>query len=146
MVVGLKGTGMSGDSVQLVNDAAPYVVSALSAYGGAVLAKTREEAADATVGVGRKLARRIFGVRREGDPVPRVLADVIQNPSDPDHLDALRVAMRAALAADRVLAGHVEAILAHASGPVVTATGERSVAVATNNGTIATGDDNTFGR
>jgi hypothetical protein len=135
---------MTGDSVQLVNDAAPYVVSALSAYGGAVLAKTKEEAANATVGIGRRLTRRIFGTRREGDPVPKVLADVIQDPSDPDYVGALRVAMRDALAADRDLADQVRAILATAGGTAVTASGERSVAVATNSGIIATGDGNTF--
>jgi hypothetical protein len=135
---------MTGDSAQLVNDAAPYVVSALSAYGGAVLAKTKEEAANATVGTGRRLTRRIFGTRREGDPVPKVLADVIQDPSDPDYLGALRVAMRDALAADHGLADQVRAILKTAVGTTVTASGERSVAVATNSGIIATGDGNMF--
>lgn len=105
---------MAGDSVQLVDDAAPHIVSALSAYGGAVLAKTIGEAANATVG--RRLARRIFGTRREGDPVPRVLADVIQDPADPDYLGALRVAMHKALETDRHLADHVRAILAGAGG------------------------------
>ena len=135
---------MTGDSVQLVNDAAPHVVAALSAYGGAVLAKTKEEAANATVGIGRRLTRRIFGTRHEGDPVPKVLADVIQDPSDPDYVGALRLAMRDALAADRGLADQVRAILATAGDTAVTASGERSVAVATNTGIIATGDGNTF--
>jgi hypothetical protein len=103
---------MTGDSAQLVNDAAPYVVSALSAYGGAVLAKTKEETADATDGVGRRLTRRIFGTRREGDPVPKFLADVIQDPSDAAYVGALRLAMRDALEADRGLADQVRAILA----------------------------------
>lgn len=105
---------MSGDSVQLVDDAAPHIVSALSTYGGAVLARTTGEAVNATVG--RRLARRIFGTRREGDPVPKVLADVIQDPTDPDYLGALRAAMHKALATDRHLADHVRAILASAGG------------------------------
>jgi hypothetical protein len=106
---------MSGDSIQLVDDAAAHIVAALSAYGGVVLARTVGDAVNATVG--RRLARRIFGTRREGDPVPKVLADVIQDPADPDYLGALRAAMHKALAADGHLADQVRAILASAGGP-----------------------------
>lgn len=105
---------MSGDSTQLVDDAEPHIVWALSVYGGAVLTRTVGDAVNGTVG--RRLTRRIFGTRREGDPVPKVLADVIQDPADPAHLGALRAAMHQALAADGHLADQVRAILA-SSGP-----------------------------
>ena len=45
----------SREVATLIADATPYVTAAVGAYGGAVLAKVRDDAADATVGVGRRL-------------------------------------------------------------------------------------------
>jgi hypothetical protein len=139
---------MGGDLVQVVNEATPYVVAAASAYGGAVLAKAQDEAATATVGVGRRLVQRIFGTRDEGEEVPEVLADVITDPEDADNLGALRKAIRKALAADEELATQVREIVrdAQGAGVHVIASGERSAAAHTNKGIIATGDGNTFPR
>lgn len=134
---------MSGDLVQVVNDAAPYVVAAASAYGSAVLAKAEQEAADATVGVGRRVAQKIFGVREKDEPVPEPLADVIDDPEDPDNVGALRKAIRKALATDEELAGQVEALVseAKAAGVQITASGKRSIAAHTISGIVVTGDD-----
>ncbi|MEV7012560.1 hypothetical protein [Streptosporangium sp. NPDC051022] len=41
---------MSGDPASLAHAVSPYVTAAVGAYGGAVLARANEEAADATVG------------------------------------------------------------------------------------------------
>jgi hypothetical protein len=46
---------MSGDVLSLAAEMTPYVSAAAAAYGGAVLVKARDEAADATVGLGRRL-------------------------------------------------------------------------------------------
>ena len=54
---------MSGDVVSLAAEMTPYISAAVGAYGGAVLAKVRDEAADATVGLGRRLLQRVFGTR-----------------------------------------------------------------------------------
>ncbi|TYB49530.1 hypothetical protein [Actinomadura chibensis] len=134
---------MSGDLVQLAGDVAQYVTTAAGAYGGAVLARTREQAADATAGLGRRLAQRIFGVRAEGEEVPEALADVID---DPDDQAALREAVRRALSADAELAAQVQEWVrdARGAGVRVVTSGERSPAVHTNHGVIATGDGNTF--
>jgi hypothetical protein len=64
----------------------PYVSAAVGAYGGAVLAKVQDEAADATVSLGRRLLRKIFGSRDEGEPLPGPLADLIANTQDEDAL------------------------------------------------------------
>jgi hypothetical protein len=45
---------MGGDVASLAAEMTPYVSAAVGAYGGAVLAKMRDEAADATVGLGRR--------------------------------------------------------------------------------------------
>jgi hypothetical protein len=48
---------MTGDIATVVAEATPYLMAAVSAYGGAVLAKVRDDTADATVGLGRRLVR-----------------------------------------------------------------------------------------
>jgi hypothetical protein len=142
----VESDGMSGDLVQLLNDATPYVLSAVSAYGAMVLTQAQEEAATATIGVGRRLTQRIFGVQRNGQGVPEVLADVIEDPQDADNLGALRKAIRKALAADAELAASVRAMVGQAQAAVVyvTASGEGSVATHANTGIITTGDHTSF--
>jgi hypothetical protein len=129
---------VGGDVAQVVSEATPYVVAAASAYGGAVLAKVQQEAADATVGVGRRLAQKIFGVRGEDEPIPEALADVIDDPADPDNVAALRKAIRKLLSADEELAAEVAAEVA---GVRIGASGERSVAAHTISGVVVTGDN-----
>jgi len=88
----------------------------VGAYGGAVLAKVRDDAADATVGLGRRLLQRVFGHRGEGQPLPGPLADLAADPRDDDALAAVRLAVRKALAADPGLAAEVGSMLAAAPG------------------------------
>ena len=61
---------MGGDVASLAAEMTPYVSAAVGAYGGAVLAKVRDEAADATVGLGRRLLQRVFGTKADGEPLP----------------------------------------------------------------------------
>ncbi|HEX3965530.1 MAG TPA: hypothetical protein VHZ03_54295 [Trebonia sp.] len=105
---------MSTELAALAAESMPFVAAAVSAYGGAVLAKAKDEVADATVGWGRKLLQRIFGHKREGEALPVVLAEVIDHRGDQDYLDALRLAIRKALETDAALARDVGAILAEA--------------------------------
>ena len=107
---------MGGDAVSLAGEMTPYVSAAVGAYGGAVLAKLRDDAADATVGLGRRLLQRIFGSRGEGEALPGPLADLVADPYDDDALAAARLAIRKALAADPVLATEVRSLLADAPG------------------------------
>ena len=109
---------MSGDVASLAAEMTPYLSAAVGAYGGAVLAKVRDEAADATVGLGRRLLQRVFGSRGEAEPLPGPLAALTADPGDGDALAALRLAVRQALATDPVLAAEVRSMLAGA--PAVT--------------------------
>lgn len=129
---------MAGELVVLASEVSPYVTAAVGAYGGAVLARVRDEAADATVGVGRRMLQRIFGTRAAGD-VPRPVADLAADPDDPDLQAALRVAIRARLAADAGLAGDLREML-KAAAVSVTASGERSIAAQSISGVASTGD------
>lgn len=104
----------------LVTEATPYLTAAVGGYGGAVLAKVRDDAADATVGLGRKLLQRVFGQRNEGELLPAPLAAVVASPDDEDALGMLRYAIRAALAADAAMLAEVKSMLAAAPAATVT--------------------------
>jgi hypothetical protein len=110
--------GMGGDMASLAAEMTPYVSAAVGAYGGAVLARVRDEAADATVGLGRRLLQRVFGSRGEAEPLPDPLAALAADPGDEDALAAVRLAIRQALAQDAALQADVRAMLAGA--PAVT--------------------------
>jgi hypothetical protein len=105
---------MGGDAVSLAAEMTPYVSAAVGAYGGAVLARLRDDAADATVGLGRRLLQRIFGSRGEAEPLPGPLADLVADPYDDDALAAVRLAVRKAMAADPALEAEVRSMLAGA--------------------------------
>ena len=110
---------MAGEVATLVADATPYVTAAVSAYGGAVLARVRDDAADATVGVGRRLLQRVFGRRTADEPLPAPLAALASDPNDADALGTVRWAMRQALEADAEMLEEVKAMLASAPGVTV---------------------------
>lgn len=136
---------MSWDPATLATEISPYVTAAVGAYGGAVLAKAKDQAADATVGFGRRLLQRIFGTRDHADPLPQAVADLAVDPGDPDLQAALRVAIRGKIAADPVLADDILKMIADRPSNV-TASGERSIAASTISGIAATGDNITIKR
>jgi hypothetical protein len=107
---------MDGYVTSLAAETTPYVSAAVAAYGGAVLARVRDEAADTTVGLGRRLLQRVFGSRGAKEPLPGPLADLAANPGDDDALAAVRLALRKTLAADPVLAADIRLMLAGAAG------------------------------
>lgn len=115
-----EGVQVAGE-IALAAEVTPYAAAALSAYGAAVLAKANDDLADATVGAGRRALQRIFGRRKDGEKLPTVLAEVIDNPSDEDYLGALRLAIRKALEFDGRLQAQVREIIG-AAAPVVTVT------------------------
>ena len=63
----------------------------------------------------------VFGRRKDGEELPAVLAEVIENPSDEDYLGALRFAIRKALESDGGLQVRVREIISTVA-PVVTVT------------------------
>src|ERR1022692_4932796 len=110
---------MAGEVATLVADATPYVTAAVGAYGGAVLAKVRDDAADATAGVGRRLLQRVFGHRTADEPLPVPLAALAADPSDADALGVVRWTMRDALEADTAMLEEVTSMLASAQSVIV---------------------------
>jgi hypothetical protein len=136
---------VDGELAVLVAEASPYVTAAVGAYGGAVLAKANDLAADATVGLGRGILQRVFGTRSAGD-VPQPVADLAADPGDADLQAALRVAIRRILAENAELAADLRGMLADAAAVTVTASGERSIAAKSITGVASTGDDATIVR
>ncbi|WP_214323926.1 hypothetical protein [Nonomuraea sediminis] len=122
--------------MDIASDVMPYVTSAISAYGAAVLTKTTELAADTTVGRGTRILQRIFG-RGDADS-SKAIERVAKAPDDELNRSALQLAIREALEEDPTLADEIAQMLP--AGRVV-ASGERSVAVGgDNSGLIITGD------
>lgn len=113
---------MSGEVATLTAEVVPFASAAAAAYGGAVLARVRDDAADATVGLGRRLLQRIFGTRGQDEPLPGPVADVVADPADEDAAAALRLAVRKALAADTELQDEVRHMLAQAGTSIGTVT------------------------
>jgi hypothetical protein len=109
---------MAEDVAALVKDVTPSLISALRAYGGSVLAKINDDGADETVSLGRRLLQKVFGHKKDGEPLPTVLAEVIDNPDDEDYLGTLRTAIRKALQGDAQLLAEVREILKEARPPV----------------------------
>jgi hypothetical protein len=105
---------MAGEVAVLVADATPFMTAAVGAYGGAVLAKVRDDAADVTVGVGRRLLQRVFGHQAEVEPLPAPLAALAADPTDADAIGMVRSAMRQALESDATMFQEVKAMLASA--------------------------------
>lgn len=105
---------MGGDVASLAADMTPYISAAVGAYGGAVLAKARDEAADATVSLGRRLLQKVFGPKDEAAPLPGELADLVADPGDMDALASCRLAIRKALSLDPALEAEIRSMLVHA--------------------------------
>jgi len=111
---------MAGEVASIAVEMTPYVSAAFGAYGGAVLAKVRDDAADATVGLGRRLLQRVFGRRDQGQPLPEPLADLAADPGDVMALNAVTYAIRKALEADAAMLAEIRTMLASAPGTTVT--------------------------
>ncbi|MER7204157.1 hypothetical protein CG723_45475 [Streptomyces sp. CB01635] len=120
----------------------PYVVTAIGAYGTAVLTRARDQAADATVSLGREILQRFARRNRHGQELESVVRDVAEDPQNPAIQEALRGQLRRILQGDPELAAELGTLLAQ-SGARFTTLGERAVNVGhMTGGNIVTGDHN----
>lgn len=137
---------MSAEVVQLVEQAGPYLTTAVSAYGVAVFTRAESAAVDATANVGRRILQAVW--RRRDDQGRVELEAAIQGtaeaPDDADAAAALRQQIKRALREDAELLAELTRMLSAAGETVnVTASGERSIAAKTI-GTAVTGDNTTI--
>jgi hypothetical protein len=118
----------------------PVMSAAAGAYGAEVLTRVEDAAADVTVGLGRRLLQRVWRGSARPEAVKAAVAELAEAPGDADALAGLRLQVRKVLAQDPQLLEEIAGLLP-ARGGVMTASGERSVAVGGNNsGSISTGD------
>lgn len=107
---------MPGEEIAtLVTEATPFLTAAATAYGMKVLEDVRDDAAEETVKLGRRLLQRVFGRKKHDEPLPASLLQVVSAPDDADALGALRLEIRQQLAAHADMLADVREILA--SGP-----------------------------
>ncbi|MEU9742550.1 hypothetical protein AB0E12_25540 [Micromonospora chersina] len=129
----------------LVDAAWPYLAAVVRGYGSALVQRVTDESVDAsagaTVSLGRRLWRRLFG-SAEAPAVEAAVLEATEHPGDADYLAGLRLQVKKALAADEALAGDLAGLL-RSDGVTIVAAGEGSAAVHTNTGIISTGDNAT---
>lgn len=120
-------------------EALPVMSAAVGAYGSGVLSRVEDAAADATVGLGRRLLQRVWQRAKQPDAVKAAVAELAEAPGDADALAGLRLQVRKVLAQDAELLAELVGVLP-ARGAVI-ASGVRSVVVGgSNSGAIVTGD------
>ncbi|MEU5642386.1 hypothetical protein [Streptomyces milbemycinicus] len=134
---------MSAHIVQLVEQAGPYLTTAVGAYGVAVFTRMESAAADATTNLGRRILQAVW--RRRDDQgraeLEVAVQDAAEAPDDEDAAAALRQHIKRALRDDAELLAELARMLTAAGETVhVTASGERSIAAKTI-GTAVTGDN-----
>ncbi len=123
------------DVGEVASAVVPYLSAAAGAYGAAVVQRVSDGAADATanatLGVGRRLARRLFGSSR-GDQVGAALVELAARPNDEGLAALVREHVQAALAVDAALLADVMQLLG-ASTHSVTVTSSQGVQVGDGN-------------
>lgn len=85
-----------------------------------MLVKAKDQAADATVGLGRRLLQRVFGQKKPDEPLPAPLAAFVAAPGDPDVLGAVRLAIRQVLESDAAMLAEFRHLLAEPPASTVT--------------------------
>ncbi|SCF99108.1 hypothetical protein GA0115256_14383 [Streptomyces sp. DconLS] len=132
--------------MQLVEQAGPYLTSAVGAYGAAVFSRAESAAADATANLGRRILLTVW--RRQNEQgraeLETAIQDAAEAPEDADAAAAVRQQIKRALRENAELLVELARILPAVSETVhVTASGERSIAAKTIT-TAVTGDNTTI--
>ncbi|MGI5373482.1 hypothetical protein ACQEV2_04345 [Streptomyces sp. CA-251387] len=133
------------DALTVANEITPYVTAAVTTYGTAVLMRTTDASADATVAFGQRILQRLWSREDNRPELEQAVNDASDNPGDEDFQAGLRAQIKKMLRDDPSLVTELTGMLAEA-GVTLTASGERSVATKDNSGVISTGDNATIQR
>ncbi|ALO95114.1 hypothetical protein SHL15_4012 [Streptomyces hygroscopicus subsp. limoneus] len=132
--------------MQLVEQAGPYLSTAVGAYGAAVFSRAENAAVDATANLGRRILQTVWR-RRDAQgraELEAAVQDAAEAPEDADAAAAVRQQLKRALREDAELLAELARMLPTGGETVtVTASGERSIAAKTI-GTAVTGDHTTI--
>ncbi|MEV6755025.1 hypothetical protein [Streptomyces sp. NPDC051214] len=106
------------DAILLAQEVTPYVATAVTAYGTAVLTRVEDIAADATASFGQRLLQRLVrrdeaagNVTDEQTAVIDAVSSLAQNADDDDYLVAVRLQIRRLLAAHPDLAQDIASMM-----------------------------------
>jgi hypothetical protein len=129
----------------VAQDVVPYLSAAAAAYGGALVEKVTDAAGDAgaeaTVGLGRRLLRRLFASGR-GEQVRAAVVEVAEAPDDEASVAVLRAQLVKALSQEPQLVQDLSRMLAEAGVGgerySVTISGSQGVQVGSGNTQINT--------
>lgn len=102
---------MAGEVVTLAAEAAPFV----TAYGAAVLEKTKDDLADSTVQLGKRLLNLIFRREKNDEQLPDIVVEAVETPSDNVVRGMLEYTIRRALENDAQMLAEVREILTEAA-------------------------------
>lgn len=131
--------GEAGSVGEMAGAVLPYLKRVAAEYGSSVVARVSEEASDATaeatVGLGRRVLRRLLSSSRSAQ-VSQAVTELGEQPADPDLMDVLGSQIRIAMARDPSLAVDLAGLLAEAGG------GRRFTVVSGGQG-VQVGDHNT---
>jgi hypothetical protein len=124
----------------LAQDVMPFVTAAAGAYGGAVVQKVSDAAADvgadATVGLGRRLLRRLFASGRS-EQVQAAVVELAEAPQDEASVSLVRAQVLKALTAEPQLMTDLTQLLGEArvggDRYTVTVSGSQGVQVGSGN-------------
>ena len=120
----------------LAGDMVPYVSAVAGAYGGAVLEKLKSEgtdaAADATIGLGRKLLNTVLRRSPAAPAIEAAVVELADDADDQDLRDILGARLKRALAADPELAAEIGALLQEAPRGI-TITGSQGIQIGDSN-------------
>jgi acyl-CoA reductase-like NAD-dependent aldehyde dehydrogenase len=136
---------VSAEIVQLVEQAGPYLTTAVGAYGVAVFARAESAAVDATAHLGRRILQAVWRRRDEQGraELEAAVQDAAEAPEDEDAAAAVRQQVKRALREDAELRAELARMLPAPETVTVTASGERSIAAKTIT-TAVTGDHTTI--
>ncbi|MGS2589256.1 hypothetical protein [Streptomyces hebeiensis] len=121
------------------------MTAAVAAYGSAVVTRTTDSAADATVSLGRRIVQRLWRREESRDDIGTAIRNLADAPDDADFQALLRAHIKRALLDDPALTADLARLLP-VSGGAVTASGDGAVAVRNNSGVISTGSGATVQR
>jgi hypothetical protein len=127
------------DVGEIAGAVVPYLTRAAAEYGGSVVRQVSDRASDATaeatVGLGRRLLRRLLGSSRSAQ-VGQAVTELGERPGEADLVDVLSAQVRAAMARDPQLSADLARLLTQAgvgSGKLTVVSGGQGVQVGDQN-------------
>lgn len=133
------------DAAEVSATVVPYIATAITAYGHAVLTRVEDAAADSIVGMGQRIIQRVVRRGRNQAEVETAVSDLADHPDDPDLQATLRVQIKKALQDDPDLKRELQELVSGRSDSIHSI-GERSIAAKSIDGIANTGNDVTINR